>query len=329
MPGYRTVCPYCKSSILSRDIGKHVVKSHGPQVFTGDSLKNLHKDKFLTRPLEIFFDTDPYFFCFADLTCIRKEETARQHFKKVSAEDHKAEIVRLREEFPLGDSTSSEAPSLLTKKQQRSLEADLKELLSKLRDYETTASVSEEDRFSFAPQTLQALACLNLDVEPQPPASETPPSEPVQEELSPLVEEPPLTKEELFQQAFSDPKFVKEISTSVLTGQQVKVPELEALKKAPSSEPPASPLKQRGLKTVQSEAPPPPPPPPPPAPVEEVISEMDAFQKMTPWERFLKTNPTLSVQEQLQVAQSLGIRPDSSSPFKIVQNSKLKRPIKA
>ena len=335
MTNHRVSCHYCKQSVLSRDIGKHLLKLHCAQMFVGDSLKNLHREKFLTRPLEVYFDTDPYFLCLSDDKCIRKEETARQHFKTQSPDLHKSAILRLREEYPLGSSSVSESASAgMTRKQKKALEQELNELLSKLRDFEAKANLREDDVFFFSPSARQALSSLDITLKEEVPETETetPALVPPEDDVLPLVEEKPVTKEQLIKQTLADPKFVKEISTNVLTGEVHAIPELQALL---SSSP--APQK-RGVKPVTKNplvhpTPPPPPPPPvvpsPPAPPAlDHLAEIERFQKMSPWERFLKSNPTLSVQEQLQVAQSLGIRPDDSSPFKIVQNSKLKRPIK-
>ena len=336
-------------SVLSRDLGKHLLRHHGAQLFTGDTLKNLHKDKFLTRPLDIYFDTEASFLCLADSAWIRKEEMARQHFKKTSPDRHKAEILRLREEYPLGAASVSEVASAgMTRKQKRALEEELNELLSKLRDYETKEGVEEDLRFFFTPSARQALACLSITVREEPavePPAQTPALETPEDDLLPLVEEKPMTKQEVIREAFTDSKFVSEISKGVVSGVSQTIPELQALISATSSEPPQSALKRRGKKEVERNpsdqkpsgggAPPPPPPPvvqpppPPPAPApDQILSDLDRFQKMSPWERFLHSNPTLSVQEQLQIAQAMGIRPDVSSPLKIVQNSKMKRPAK-
>lgn len=348
MPGYRNDCPYCKSSVLSRDLGKHILRQHEAKIFVGDTLKNLHRDKYLSCPLVIYFDTETAFLCLADSKCIRKEEVAKQHFKNQSPDLHKTEILRLREAYPLGTaSVSEDASAGMTRKQKKALELELNELLSKLRDLEIKTNTDELDRFFFSETARQALNCLSLSIQEEAPKPEaeaqTPPLESPEDDVLPLVEEKPVTKQELIKKTFADPKFVKEISTNVLTGQQMKIPELEELKTATSSERPQEPLKKRGIKRIESNpvdqkksdpVPPlppvqPPPPPPPPAPTpDQTLSDIQQFQKMSPWERFLKSNPTLSVQEQLQIAQSMGIRPDISSPLKIVQDSKVKRPIK-
>lgn len=323
MTNHRVSCHYCKQSVLSRDIGKHLLKLHCSEMFVGDALKNLHREKFLSRPLEVYFDTDPYFLCLSDDKCIRKEETARQHFKSQSPDLHKSAILRLREEYPLGSSSVSESASAgMTKKQKKALEQELNELLSKLRDFEAKANLREDDVFFFSPSARQALSSLDITLKEEVPEPEpqTPALETSEDDVLPLVEEKPMTKEQLIKQTLADPKFMKEISTNVLTGEVHAIPELQAL--LPASSAP----QKRGVKPVTKNPLVHPTPVPVPDPQ---LAEMERFQKMSPWERFMKSNPTLSVQEQLQVAQSLGIRPDDSSPFKIVQNSKLKRPIKS
>lgn len=317
------------------------MRQHEAKIFVGDTLKNLHRDKYLTRPLEIFFDDTNSFLCLADSTCIRKEELARQHFKKQSPDRHKEEILRLRKEYPLGSEPSEAVAGTLLSSETTILQDWVAYVMTQCPDLVVDKKVKrvlDKLTISVEPEVLHERYPHLFEAEAQTPALP-----PVEDDVLPLVEEKRMTKEELIQETLADPKFLKEISTSVVTGQQVKIPELEALKKATSSEPLKNPLKKRGVKSVQSNlqdqtnsdrpAPlppvqPPPPPPPPPVP-DQTISDLEQFQKMTPWERFLKSNPTLSVQEQLQVAQAMGIRPDESSSLKIVQNSKVKRPLKA
>ena len=340
MVNHRVICDFCKNSVLSRDIGKHILTNHESLLFTGHNLKVLHRDKSLTKPILLTTETSSAYYCLADNSCIKKETLADQHFRG-KAEEHQRRVKALREAYPLdGSGSPSEpetAPLGLPSSDQKVLQEWFAYVVTNFKDVDIDRKVRRAlEKLSITVETevlQEKFPHLFEEEKPQAPPLETP-----EDDLLPLVEEKPVTKEELLKQAFSDPKFVDEISRGVVSGVAQAIPELEALKKVASSEPPQPPLKRRGVKAVQSEAiplprPTPPPPQPQPqvaAPVSEsVVSEMQSFAKMTPWERFLRSNPTLSVQEQLQVAQAMGIRPDETSGFKIVQNSKVKRTIKS
>jgi hypothetical protein len=131
MPGHRINCYYCKSSVLSRDIGRHILKNHPDQHFTGQNLKDLHKDKYLTTPLQQWIDNTIVYFCLADDSCIRNSPTAEIHFKG-KKDKHRERLLALRETFPLTSQTETSSPSvpLLSEKDKTRVQEEIIELLS-------------------------------------------------------------------------------------------------------------------------------------------------------------------------------------------------------
>ena len=100
MPGHRTTCYYCKQSVLSRDIGLHIIKSHEADLFKEKiNLKILHRDKYLTQPLLLSLGDEAFHFCFADNSCIRHSINADNHFKG-KTDKHREAVLALREKYP-------------------------------------------------------------------------------------------------------------------------------------------------------------------------------------------------------------------------------------
>lgn len=101
MPNHRSVCCYCKTAVLNRDIGTHILKKHSVELFSDkQNLRALHRDTNFKKPLQLFVGKDEaVFFCLADNSCIKNEVMADKHFKG-RADAHKQAILSLREKYP-------------------------------------------------------------------------------------------------------------------------------------------------------------------------------------------------------------------------------------
>lgn len=107
MPGFRVECAYCKTSVLSRDIGLHIMRHHRDSVFsletkegTDNRRSSLWRDKYLTEPLPLDIGRDQeVYFCLADNTCFRCLTKAEMHMK-TRKEKHKEALEALREKYP-------------------------------------------------------------------------------------------------------------------------------------------------------------------------------------------------------------------------------------
>ncbi len=150
MPGFRITCSYCSSSVLSRDYGKHVLKTHSEAFFVNTNLRDLHRDKHLLHPMPLMLDEQVLYCCFADNSFIKKETLADTHFKGKS-EKHREAIMALRTKFPLvqnkpsvpGDASApatAAAPApeaeLLTRREKRSIQTEMLEIIVLIKDYE-------------------------------------------------------------------------------------------------------------------------------------------------------------------------------------------------
>jgi hypothetical protein len=101
MPNHRQSCPYCKTDVLNRIIGSHILKKHGSELFADkQNLKALHSDMNFRKPILLHVTAeDSFYFCMADSSCIKKEPLADNHFKG-RADAHKQAIIALREKYP-------------------------------------------------------------------------------------------------------------------------------------------------------------------------------------------------------------------------------------
>jgi hypothetical protein len=308
--GYRSICPYCKNSVLSRDIGAHILKNHEEAIFTKDNLKSLHRDKYFKQPLEVFFDVDTYHICLADNSCIKKSILADKHFKG-KADKHKEAILRLREKYPLvsasSETTATHSAPLLSSRETKTIQESMGFLLAKIRDLERKAAVDEADAYEFDKKQLMAFSKIGILVDDKslqelyPDLFETPTvDEPVVEEEAPVLVEPEddilsfvpekkMTLQDVIRETFTE-KDIKNLSTSVTSGQVVEIPELQQL-----------------MATVKPA--PAPAPAPVPVPVVAPIAVPD-FSKMSHWQRYKHANPTMTEAELIEGASFLGIQPD-------------------
>ena len=127
MPGHRSDCFFCKTSVLSNSLGLHILRKHEAELLTKENLKlGLHKDKYLKEPLQLFVGDDTYFFCLADNSCIKKPIQAENHFKGKEAL-HREAVLKLREKYPLDGSAVVETKSepLLTKKELKEIQDEI------------------------------------------------------------------------------------------------------------------------------------------------------------------------------------------------------------
>jgi hypothetical protein len=328
-------------------MGLHILKNHESALFTKDNLKSLHRDKYFKQPLEVFFDVDTYHICLADNSCIKKSLMAEKHFKG-KADKHKEAILRLREKYPLV-STPSEtnaAPSapLLSSREIKTIQESMGFLLAKIRDFERKAAIDEADAYEFDKKQLMAFSKIGILVDDKslqglyPDLFESPTvDEPAVEEEAPVLVEPEedilfvapvkkMTLNDVIRETFTE-KDIKNLSTSVTTGQIVEIPELKQM-----------------LEVVKAA------PAPAPVAVPDPIPEAKDFSKMSHWERYKYSNPGMTEAELIEGASFLGIRPDKGmSPEmaalmyksaslqrapepsfgKLIQNTKTKRVPKA
>jgi hypothetical protein len=104
MSNHRSKCYYCKQLVLSRDIGHHILRRHEKDLFGDkDNVKTLYKDKYFKEPILLSVGTDAFLFCFADSSCIRRQDVATNHFKG-KADKHRERLLELREKYPLDGS---------------------------------------------------------------------------------------------------------------------------------------------------------------------------------------------------------------------------------
>jgi len=128
MSNHRSKCYYCKESILSRDLGRHIFRKHEAELFADkDNRKDLHRVKSLTDPIKLALGTDYFYWCLADNSCIRREVTANDHFKG-KKELHKEAVMKLRDKYPAEGGTESaevKREPLLTSKELNEIQQEI------------------------------------------------------------------------------------------------------------------------------------------------------------------------------------------------------------
>jgi hypothetical protein len=191
MPGQRIDCSYCKTSVLLRDYGSHIVKKHGEEFFSGQNLKDLHKESALGHPLSLFVGEEQYFFCFADNSCIRKEANADLHFK-TRKDKHREAITTLREKYPLNQTSDKTVAvpqgDIWTKKQKKDLEEDFVDMFFAMSD--TSRRPDDVWEFSRKNKALfrsLGICCVYEELREKYPQvlGQPEPEEPEEEELPP------------------------------------------------------------------------------------------------------------------------------------------------
>jgi hypothetical protein len=324
----RLKCPYCpRDGLLFTSYGRHIFKEHKELMFLADTSdskenrKSLFSKGNLKQPMILSSPKGYLSWCFGCQSCFQTHKKAENHFTKWKdcQRVHQENLFALRDQFPL---TAAAVPTVLKKKQQ--LNQFLDDVLERLRHAEQMAKI---DPWNFKDEYEEHFEEWGLDLdeeelrkgwkfvleerpkEPTPPP--TPPSEPDEDDVIPLVSERPLTKEEVLQKVLDDPAVSEEDKRAL---QRDLVP--------PNGKPQTSAFPK--VKRLAKQVEPPPPletPPPSKKTIEEQLAEIDAFNKKTPWERFVSQHPGMSVQEQLQRASTMGLSPGGSG-FKIVGNTK-------
>lgn len=315
----RLDCPWCpKKGMLFTSYGIHIIKEHLEDVFHESSnegkynRKELSRRKALEAPLPMIDprgDQDNYW-CLGCQSCFRCATKAEQHMKSRAKclEIHRENILKYRNDYPLTDT-----PKASPLRYRANLENLIDNLLYRVRELEHKLKVPKEEAFDYK-RDENYFDVWGLDIkeetlkeswpsfdpkveakaevqEESPESPKAPPSPPPEDDdILPLVVEKPISKEEQLMNLLKDPN-IDEASKAMLRKQLNLTP-------APA------------------------PPPPPPAPVSE------DFTKLTPWQRILKANEGMNIQELLRYAQSMGIQPDEGG-MKIVCNTKAKRAPKA
>lgn len=344
MSNHRSKCPCCKSSVLTRDIGQHILRNHEPILFQEeDNLKALHKDKYLNKPLEIFINDETYHICFADSSCIKKIIMAERHFKG-KADKHKERILELRSSYPLG-STASEpttSSSLFTLKDKKALQTDILSLIVHVRNLEKRLGLDEYQTFTFTKRGLIAFSNIDITADddtlkecfpdafpvdkPETKEEEAVVEEEVEEDdILPFVYEKPMTKEEYIRKNFTK-KDILNLSTNVATGQIQHVPELEAFKKLleNTSAPPTTivaprvSIVKRKPKEVDDSPSTVPAPVPVPVPVVDEFPPLDYTKSVAPWELFIRANSHAKTDhERIAIAREIGF-PNHQIPHEVL-----------
>ena len=130
-------------------MGRHILKHHPDQHFTGQNLKDLHKDKYLSIPLQQMLDDTIFYFCLADDSCIRNSCTADIHFKG-KKDKHREGLLALREKYPLTTQTETIPPStpLISEKDKQRVQDEIVELLSHIWSLEQKYITDDRDTFT-------------------------------------------------------------------------------------------------------------------------------------------------------------------------------------
>jgi hypothetical protein len=231
----RLKCPFCpRDNLLFTSYGPHILKTHFDSLFVQDSKScqinrtRLQRTSCLSTPLDLDVgEEDDQYACLGCLSLFRRNATAVNHFKKkkaVCGERHKEMVLMLRNKYPV----SFQPPVEI--KNKHKLELFLDDVLERLRkaekvmnqtpwDYEETygayfpdwgMDLREEtlkenwDLFNEPPPPSPPPPPPAPEPVPEPEQPKTPPSEPAEDELLPLVEEKPLTREEVMKMMMSE-----------------------------------------------------------------------------------------------------------------------------
>ena len=102
---HRTTCIYCKTSVLTRDYGKHLLTKHDTNLFdkhTTDgqsNLRSLWREKYEREPLCLSINNDLLYFCLSDNSAIKRLNLAEPKVKK-NKDGHRQGVLSLRDKFP-------------------------------------------------------------------------------------------------------------------------------------------------------------------------------------------------------------------------------------
>jgi hypothetical protein len=298
----RLDCPLCpRKGLLFKSYGLHIIKEHTSLLFDASRNGNNNRKALFRKslskgdqPLILDVGETTTAWCLGCSSCFRCETKAEQHLRNKSAcrTLQQENLNELRELYPL-DGIPEPTPQTL--KQKWRLEALISNLLERVRKAEKKDKLPDEDCFDYeglygrcfedwglniSEKTLQE----EWDVEESEEEKKEPESEKEEEEQGqeqeegpPLLlsDDKPLTQAEVAKLVL-DETTIKELSTSVTTGQVVKVPELEKLL---GSEPQPQPIFEKKEETI--------------------LAEINAFRQMSPYERFKRANPDASTAELL------------------------------
>ena len=318
----RKKCPFCPKTFVFTCYGSHILKNHKDDLFRRDSQECLSNRKILQQrsslkePIALDFGQGDVYACLGCSSIFQKASTAQNHFSKGHCLAKHGENLRaLKDLYPLDITTLENQPTL---KHKSELETLVQNLIIQLRFAEHR--LKEDEPYDYESNYSKFFQDWGMDFNEeslrqdywflQPERSKTPPPEETVDQLLPLVQDKPLSKEE-FIKATLTAKDIEECSKSVLTGQTKSVPELEQMRSLVSP----------------STAPPPPPPPPPSdkTSAEEFLKQLDQERKLTPIERFRKANPGASAAELVKMMTTEGFSKPSSSDLKIISNTKASR----
>ena len=315
-PRYK--CPLCpREGLLFTSYGLHILKEHPDLLFGTDSKDSemnrstIQKRSYLTKPIPLAVGSnEEKYACLGCLTVFHSLAKADSHFnskEKVCGSKHKENLEMLRDKYPQDMEKAKLNTSLPKKAQLQNLVEDLIEQVRMLEH-----KLNESEPFDYEGKYGRYFNEWGMDLKEETlkpywlfcaPPREAPPSEPEEEDVPLLVQPKAPTKEEFIQLTMTAKDF-EECSKNVLTGQIQTVPELEALKTlvakpAVQAKPKRGPKKVEATEPVVSTA--------QTKSYDDLLAEMDAFKKMTPWERLMKANPTLSLDELKQEAEANGI----------------------
>lgn len=347
MPNHRVVCPFCKIDVLNRDVGLHILKKHEELLFSDYNRKLLHKDKYLNQPLELLLDDETYFFCLADKSCIKKQEMAIRHFKG-KGEKHKEVMIQLRQAYPYDRKEEATAPANkgdINPQRAEAVQTIVWTLLERIRYLES--KTSEGGVFDFKTRCVKEKRCLPFSLKEvdlkkkfdpeieeeevvQKESEQLPPEEPEtplevpEQPEEPVGEVKKMTLQDVIKSTLTE-KDIQNLSTNIVTGEVVQIPELQSLvSNNLIVQPVEKPVEKQKVKRQPKPVEPVPESVPEPVP-EPILPPAPAFMTMTPWQRFRHANPDLTISELLITATQMGIKPDDVSNSGIIQNTKQKR----
>jgi hypothetical protein len=335
----RFKCPYCpRDKLLYTSYGLHIYKEHLDVIFLSDSKdcidnrKTLQSKNSIKNPVALYGPkSDTSFWCFGCQTCFKNHTKAEKHLEKhkLCQEAHRENLFQLKDKYPIqtevvkarGIPNKAKLEYFIGSLIERVRQLEYKHKEEKMDYEEGYTSYFEDWNMELREEELRKEWTFFLEEKPKEPTPPpTPPSEPEEDDLLPLVEEKSLSKEEVLRKVLDDPDIPEDAKRAL---------QQDFYKNNPKPQTSAFPKAKRLPKQVDTPSPPTIIPPPPPVEdkkksFEEQMAELDAEKKKTPWQRFLQANPGMSVQEQLQRASIMGIRPDNmgGGGFKIVGNTK-------
>lgn len=337
-------CPFCPKELVFTCYGPHVFRHHCDELFSNTkeglvNRKSLSSKKYTKEPLVLDMGDSPDLYgCLGCQSIFQKSTTAQNHFKakKLSCNQlHESNLLELKDKYPASENTPAPSGKMKNRGQ---LQFFIESLIERVRELETKhkeEKMEYEDKYGdyfedwemdLREEELRKEWTFFLEERPKEPTPpSTPPSEPEDDDLIPLVVEKPYSLEQTLKKTLDDPTIDEQ--SKILLQQHVARQMASAPPRPQQTS--AFPKAKRLAKQVDVDTPPP-PPIIPSAPsveekkktVEEQLAEIDAFRKKSRWQIFLEQNPGLTVQEQLQRASGMGLKPDGGSGFKIVGNTK-------